>query len=842
MSAAIRSIRSGLSRVRLVNLRELRSHPLRMWATLGVVVIASALLVAVLGAFGSLTDAVRQSNAAISGGADVEVTGITDTGIDADLAGRIRELPDVKTAAPLIRGSVVIDGATVALIGSDHRLTALSPQLRATMSAESQSVNLDDLGDGIIAGPGIGLTKGQRLTIGGVDVKVLAIADGAAAMLNHGAVVFAYLPLAQQITDHDGLVDTILVAARPDADETRMRASITRILDGRAVLVDPDFRTAQAATAGATTRDATLLVSLVALVIAAFLVFNTMTMAVAARRSSLAMIRALGARRTHLAGDLVTESILLGIIGGLIGVPLGIAGGRWAIGRLTGPTDDLTSVVPYHLPAYAVPVAVGASVLACLLPAVLAARSVYAMAPLEAMSSGGGHDAPDVRRRRWPSGIVGAALVLAAWLIAVGVESRAVVVAGAVYVVGALALCYFAAPVVARMVRAVAQHLAGPGRLAAVNAERAPQRTWATVMTVVVAVAVGMGTSGALDNMVTSLSGSLDGFGDPDFYVSASDPGATPTGPVLSAQLKPAVERVAGVTDVVGMQWAAVNVGEARILVQGLDRRTQAPFMKKATPEAITRVLADDGIILATGLARTLGVRTGDRLTLATPSGAKSLVVRDTVDYLTIASGTAAISGNLLREWFHRPGDTYLQVSVAAGADRLRIRHDLERIASTTPPTGGARANVYSGADAMAATEAAVRKAGAFTMAIQWIVAVAAAVALLNTLLLSVLDRRRDLGVLRALGASRRFVSRMVVAEAVAMAVVGCGLGIVVGLPLHLIADRTLTAMTAVDVHYSPRPAALVVVLVASTLCVVGASIPARRAARMNISKAILAD
>lgn len=77
-------------------------------------------------------------------------------------------------------------------------------------------------------------------------------------------------------------------------------------------------------TATSVTRDATLLVSLISLVIAAFLVFNTMNMAVASRRQSMAMLRALGAKRGHLVIDLLGESAVYGLVGGLIGVPLGI--------------------------------------------------------------------------------------------------------------------------------------------------------------------------------------------------------------------------------------------------------------------------------------------------------------------------------------------------------------------------------------------------------------------------------------------------------------------------------------------------------------------------------------
>ena len=111
---------------------------------------------------------------------------------------------------------------------------------------------------------------------------------------------------------------------------------------------------------------------------------------------------------------------------------------------------------------------------------------------------------------------------------------------------------------------------------------------------------------------------------------------------------------------------------------------------------------------------------------------------------------------------------------------------------------------------------------------------------MLNTLLLSVIERRRELGVLRAMGASRRFVSRMVLAEAAGVAVVGSVLGVILGTGLHYLADKILTSTTSINVEYSPRPSTLLFVAVAFVLCLLGSLIPAARAARMNISESIL--
>ncbi|MEO9326880.1 FtsX-like permease family protein [Gordonia sp. B21] len=838
---------AGLTRIRLLNLREIRTHRLRLFTSLAVVVVSSALLIAVLGTFGSTSESVRAFNNAVSGNADLEVAAIADTGIDASLAGAIRrDVDGARAVVPMIRGSVVVDDSAVPLIGSDQRVTALSGGLRAAVQQENAgSIDFDKLRTGVFAGPGLGLTPGDALTVNGIEVEVLEVVDNRqASQLNNGRFMFAYLDLAQRLVGLEGRLDSILIVTESGVNVGAVRSQVEKIVDGRAVVVNPDFRAKQAEVSSSVTRDATLLVSLVSLVIAAFLIFNTMNMAVASRRGSLAMIRALGGKRTHLVGDMLGEAAIMGIAGGVIGIPIGILAGRAVIASLPDPPPDTVgTVIDYHLPWYAPMVAVLACIIACVAATALAARAVFSVSPVEAMAP---VEVSDSMVRRGPliaiSAVVGLAGLIASWVIVATVPGRPAILAGVVYLIGALLVCFALSKPLSWLVVRVARWFGGPGALASVNTERAPRRAWATLMTVAVAIAVGMGTSGALDNLVSSMSKSLDGLGDPDFYVSSSSESSLPLGPILPSSLRGEVARIPGVTEVVGGQWAAVNIGESRANIQGLEPGSRAPFMRKASPEAVARVLDGDGILLSNVLARVLDAKTGDTVTLSTPTGPHDVVVRDTVDYVAVDSGVAAMSQELLGEWFERDGDTYLQVITAPDADPAAVQGSLEALVADVPTTGNKPINVYTGAAALAATQAVVEQAGSFTVAIQWIVAGAAAIALLNTLLLSVIERRRELGVLRAMGASRKFISRMVLAEAAAVAIVGALVGIVLGATMHLLSDEILSVTTSLTVIYSPRPSVAMFVAIAVALCLVGAFLPAVRASRMNISESIQAE
>ncbi|GAA3951329.1 ABC transporter permease [Gordonia caeni] len=836
---------AGLTRVRILNLRELASHRLRVLTSLIVVIVASGLLIAVLGAYGSMTESVRKFNAAISGTATVEVAAIADTGVDDALIGQLRsDVPDAKSVVPMVRGVVLIDGEPTTLLGSDMRVTALSPQLRSAVESSGGSVDLEQLGDGVIAGAGTGLAADQTVEISGTPVRVLQVVDDPGTdVLNGGRFIFAYLPLAQRLAGLDGAVDSIMIVPDDCISQDALRRQVSEVVDGRAAVVDPDFRVKQTEVASAVTRDSTLLVSLVSLIIAGFLVFNTMNMAVASRRQSLAMIRALGARRRHLVSDLLLESAIFGLVGGLIGVPVGILAGRWAVGRLPSTVGSTALEVSYHLPVFAAPLAVLACLIACVAATALAARSVFSVAPVEAMVPGEASDAePPASKLLWLTGIAGVVMVVGAFVMTRTVEGRPALLAGAVYSLGGILVCFGITVALVRAVVAVSRRFGGPGRLAAVNSDRAPRRVWATVMTVGVAIAVGIGISGALSNMVGSISNSLDGLSDPDIYVSSRDKSDIPVGPVLNPEIAAKAATLPGVERIAGGQWASVNIGESRAMLQGLEPGSAAPFMRKATPEAVRQTLDGDGILLSRVLARTLGVDVGDTLQLATPTGYRDLVVRDTVNYVTIDSGTAAVSEKLMADWFNRDGDTYLQIFTEPGADLAQLQRQLTEMVAEYPGAGDRPVHVYTGQEALEATQKSVEQAGAFTVAIQWIVAGAAAIALLNTLLLSVLERRRELGVLRAMGASRRFVVRMVLAEAGSVAVVGAAVGVVMGSGLHYLADKSLAETTSIDIVYQPLWSSAGYVAAAAALCLFGALVPAVRASRMNITESILSE
>ena len=188
-----------------------------------------------------------------------------------------------------------------------------------------------------------------------------------------------------------------------------------------------------------------------------------------------------------------------------------------------------------------------------------------------------------------------------------------------------------------------------------------------------------------------------------------------------------------------------------------------------------------------------------------------------------------------MREWFDRPGSTIVAVKLAPGADRAEV----EAVIRDRLP---ADVLVFSGDESVAAIGKGMKSTTGLIDAMAWIVVFVASIALLNTLMLSVLERRRELGVMRAIGASRRFVLRTVVAEAAGIGTVGAVIGAAFGAVNQHLTTSALTNVLSIDVVYDASVLAIVFACAAFALTLLGAIPPAVRAARLDIVHAVAVD
>jgi len=818
----------------LLNVRELFAHLPRTVLSAVVMGISAGLLVAVLGLVGSVTSSVERLSSGLAGNASLEVSGITSGGFGEALLSAVRKVPGVKAAVPMIRSQVVAPGeGWILVVGADASAVNLKGAL-----ADPLVQRQGDFIDGVLVGDALGLAKGDALVVGPHSVKVSGVLDGETSdRLNGGHVVVAALATAQRLTGRANRLDSIQVVTDPEADIDAVRTDLAAAVDGRAVVADPELRSIQASGAMRLIRYTTLMAAAAALAVSAFLIYNAVSMSIAQRRPMLSMLRALGASRRQLLRGLLVEATEVAVVGSVGGAVIGLFMGKLAI--ITIPPAILQSVearIEYFLPWYAIPIAVGICVAASVAASAAAAAALSRVLPVDAMTQMPAASARPARQRLRTAALVGGLIVAALAVVVTHTELGRWSVAGiSLAFVAAVWLLYAASPVVVRLCASVARRLGAAGVIGASALLRAPRRVWATTITVMIGVAATVAVGGASSNLMASASSAFDSLGDIDAVVSAEPMKAFPTGPMLPPDLRAKVEAVPGVARVTNGQMAHATLGNSRVIVQAIQPNTPNDAVKALRPGTAARMAAGEGIAVSRDVARALGVIEGDQVRLPTPTGVREVTVLQIIPFFSIVGGVVLMDFDVFETWYQSHGATVLNVFYADGADSAAVT---ARIREVVP----AELNVETGKHAVESISAGVGQGAAMSNAILWIICFVATVALLNTLMLSVMERRRELAVLRAIGAPRALVLRSVLAEAIGIGVVGAGLGIVVGAATQYLATSAMSQVMTIAVGYHPSPLIVIYGAVALVLTLIGSLPPALSAARLPVIRALAID
>lgn len=826
------TIAAATSRLRLFSVRELAVHRRRTIASIAVMAVSAMYLVAVFGIFGSITGSVSRLADSIAGIAPLEVSGITDSGFSDMITADVAAVPGVATAAPMIRMSTPTESGVVLLFGADKSSAELGGALKDAVAQPVQQ--LSQTPDGVQVGPAIGHGKGDKFRLGSGEVTVTdVLKTKQLADLNDGHFVLAPLALAQNVTGRPGQLDSILITTKPGADFATVRTAVVDAVSGRAIVAPPSMRAARAGDGVKMMNYMALMGAVVALVVGAFLIYTTMTMAITQRRPVISMLRAIGGRRATIVRDMVTEAAVLGLIGGAIGSGVGILLGRMAIGRLPPAiTQGLEARIEYWLPGYAIPAALATTVFTSVVASAMAARQVYKVSPIEALAPVGVSSADRVPRWLRIAVGVGAAGVFAVSILIV-LDRSGTVAVGAMSALfcAEIALGFALATPIVKATAATARVFGSVGALAAATIERSPRRVWATVMTVLIAVVTTVVITGTNSDMIRSARAIFAPIADVDVWVSANSPDRFATDS-LPSNLVEKVAAVPGVEQVTEGAYAFADVGGTRVMLDGFSPGTADALYRALDERVRDEVLAGRGIVLTQNLGKSLNVKVGDQLQMQTPHGPQQTTVLALVPYFSTVIGTVGMNIDQLRTWFDRPAATTLQIAAAPGVDPQRLLRDVRE---TVPAPNF----VYDGRTALEGMAAPLRQSMFIANAVWIIVAFVAAVALLNTLTLSVLERRREIGVLRAMGSSRRFTLGMVLAEAVGIGVVGGVLGLLFGLTDQWLYSLVSGDIMNFNVDFRPSPMALAFTVGAIAISMLGSVPPARRAARLNIIEAV---
>src|SRR6478735_3838880 len=573
-----------------------------------------------------------------------------------------------------------------------------------------------------------------------------------------------------------------------------------------------------------------LLFAAVALVVGSLLILNTFSITVAQRTRELALFRALGATRRQLTRSVLLEALLVGLIGSTVGLLLGgvLALGLTALmGAIGLDLGGVGLVFGWQTAVVAFAVGVPVTLLAAYLPARRAAR----VPPVAAMSDDASIPETSLRRRLVGGAVltaVGAGLM--AWALGFGAGLPALG-AGVLAVFVGVALL---APVVGRPIVTV---IAAPyrrifgtvGVLARENTRRNPRRTAATASALMIGLALvtttavlGQSTKSSVDQIVsTDLKA--------DYVVSNTF--QSPFSDAIAGK----IAAVPGVQTTAPIRFSAATVDGQPEVVAGFD----APDYGRAvtlTLESGTLATGGNSLLITGSRAASEGWKVGDTVTVELPTGARDLPIAGIITASGLVRADIVVPLAVLDAGGVPPVDNILYVNRAAGADSASVTAGIDAVLVDLPTVTLKDQAAYT-----AEESSLYDPVLGIVYALLGLAIVIAVLGIINTLALSVIERTREVGLLRAVGMSRRQVRSMIRLESVAIAVLGAVLGIGLGLAFGISLQHALAGQ-GIPLLSIPGLQLGGFVGLAALAGVVAAIIPARRAARMDVLRAVTTE
>ena len=570
----------------------------------------------------------------------------------------------------------------------------------------------------------------------------------------------------------------------------------------------------------------------IALVVGSFIILNTFSMLVAQRTRELAMLRAIGASRSQVTRSVLLEALAVGVAGSTVGLGFGVLLSLGLRGLFEALGIDLPAG-PLVVSGTTVTAAYAVGVLVTLAAAYLPARRASRVPPVAALQV----DATATVRSLRLRAVAGVALLAAGALaVLVGLRSTGdsapslVGLGGLLVLVGTVVL----SPSISRRVIGWVgspMRSAGPtGKIAVDNARRNPRRTASTASALMIGLALvsAIGVLGA--STTASTDAVIDGVVKADFI--ASNSAFLP----LSPQVATTLQGVQGVQTVSRVQALPVRLKSGVTAFTVVDPATITSMLSIDTVTGSIQGLGTDGLLVDQATATSEGWHLGSAVPATFLDGtARTLVIQG------VYKSTGAFSGGVVstatsRQAGGRDLDLLVYVRLAPGTDLHAARSAVDKAMLQYPDV-----KIQDQTQYKQSIRDQINQLLYLVYALLALAVVIAILGIVNTLALSVMERTREIGLLRALGMDRRQLRRTVRLESVAISVYGAVLGIVIGLAFGAALQRSLSdqGITELGIPW----AVLAVVLVSSVVVGVLAAVwPARRAARLDVLAAILTE
>ncbi len=838
---------------RYLNGRKLRTFLTTLAVVFGVMVIfgMNIILPTMLASF--------QANVMAAGGVvDVTITHQSGSGFATDVAQKLDGIPGIRAISPLLDRTINLPAnfvdnnpavqdrvSALTVVGVDP---AAARSLHAYMIQEGgRFLQPNDTTAAVISqslADAYGVSLGGSIQVPSVngiqELSVVGILPPRTVPGNEEVLVT--LAQAQAMTAQAGQISAIEVTLTSIDETTR-----TNTIEAIQSALGSDYQTGSIQSGSdmfaslKLAQGAFNLFGVLALFMGGFIIFNTFRTVVAERRRDIGMLRALGARHTTITGMILVEGLLQGLVGSGIGLLLGYLIG---VGTVFASRPMLTRflnvkmgapVVAPSLVVTSILLGVGITVLAGLIPA----RNASKLTPMDALRPSVAE--VEYKRRAGASFIAGLVMIGVA-IVALATGNMGFISLGGLLFLTGLIL---AAPALLRPIafvfgRAIAFVYArqGIGDLAQGNLTRQPSRVTITASATMIGLAIVV----ALGGMTTSLNGMMGTlmhkslgsdylFVPPSIAVWNSDIGA-------SNDFTSRLQAIQGVGPISTFRFSGATINSQTISVLGINPETFPQVggldFQQGNDSAYADLASGRNMIVNGSFMAMVKAKIGDSFELVTPTGDKSYtIVAMASDLLNAKVVTVYISQANLAADFGRTDDVFIQLNLLPGANAAEVDKQIKAAAANYPQFTVIAGKAYS--DQMLQLVQVVFVGLYFLLAF---LAIPSLIAMLNTLTISVLERTREIGMIRAVGGTRKQVRRMVVAEALLLAAVGTAFGILSGMYLGYIIVKALGVLFPMSYSF-PLGGILAGIAIGLIFGALAAIIPARQAARLQVVESL---
>jgi putative ABC transport system permease protein len=840
--------------------------------------IAIALGVALMAGTYILTDTINKSFASIfsvaNSGHDVVITPTQSLGretrsqtspITEQMLAQVRATPGVAEAAGSIftpgtfldvHGKRLTNGGAPAFVASEtpKRFESFTA-VQGRFPANAEQVAIDEqtakrhnlkLGQMMIVA---GSAPAKRYTIVGITRF-----GGGESFGGAGAAILTPVE-AQRVVGLPGHYDQIDIAAQPGVTgndlRNRIRAELPATVDVRTGAQQAAKDTSDLEHNLGFLRTFLLVFAYVSLVVGAFIIFNTFSITVAQRTREFGLLRTLGSSRRQIMRSVIYEGLLLGVVGAVLGLLGGLV--------LAPALNELFKAFGAELPhngtvvqtrtiVVSLVVGIVVTLLAGLPPALRATR----VPPLAAMREG-----VEIPPRPVPSrlGIANRIVIplSAAVLLGLGTGSAVVLVLllgmAATYV-GKMVLRvrrggrprrYRVVPALARGLGVLVRWRGITGQLAQENSVRQPGRTLITAAALTVGLALVAFVAVLADGTKATINQAVSRSFAGNLIVENSQSGNNEQG--IPALVAPALRRVPGVAAVtpIAFTQGRVKGSSSNVRVTAIDPSTFEQVYRvewKKGSNATLLALGSSGTILTKGYADSKHLKVGQTTEVLTPTGKRiALTVRGIVSDNARLLGDLTIGLSLARDAFGQRDDAIDFVSYAQGASNAQVQPAVNRLLAASFPQARSRTAAQFKQDQS-------NQINTLLTLIYVLLALSVIVSLfgiVNTLILSIYERTRELGMMRAIGTSRKQIRQMIRYESVITALIGGVFGLVIGV-VGAILVTTLTLSESGYVQSIPVGTLAILLVVAALAGLLAAQLPARRAARLDMLQALASE